>query len=114
MLSYAGARNQVCPDLASGARRSIDEQDFAGSYKTNGSRCAAGATRTLGVRSMSRPHGRFLSLPRRGALLPCVLLLLAGPAAAAEPPPAVLDSQSIVRGLGGGGVSTRGLEVAAK
>ena len=62
---------------------------------------------------MSRPHGRFPSLPRRGALLPCVLLLLAGPAAA-EPPPAVLDSQSIVRGLGGGGVSTRGLEVAAK
>lgn len=63
---------------------------------------------------MSRPQAKCSSARRRGVLLPCVLLVIAASAAAAEPPPQVLDSQSIVRGLGGNGVSTRGLEVVAK
>lgn len=64
---------------------------------------------------MSRPHrATGFALRARGALLPLALLSIAAVAAAAEPPPAVIDSQSIVRGLGSGGVSTRGLEVAAK
>jgi outer membrane protein OmpA-like peptidoglycan-associated protein len=63
---------------------------------------------------MSRPqYANHPAARRRSAPLPAVLLLIAG-LAAAEPPPAVLDSQSIVRGLGGGGLSTRGLQVAAK
>lgn len=62
---------------------------------------------------MSRPHANCSAARRRGVLLP-YLLLLVGLPAAAEPPPQELDSQSIVRGLGGGAVSTRGLEVAAK
>jgi len=61
---------------------------------------------------MSRPHAKCSAARRCAALLP--LLLVAGLASSAEPPPQELDSQSIVRGLGGGGVSTRGLEVAAK
>lgn len=62
---------------------------------------------------MPRPQAMCSTARRRGALLPYVLLVVAG-AAAAEPPPQLLDSQSIVRGLNGSGVSTRGLEIAAK
>jgi outer membrane protein OmpA-like peptidoglycan-associated protein len=61
---------------------------------------------------MSRPQAKCCAARRCAAsLLP--LLLAAGLALSAEPPPQELDSQSIVRGLGGG-VSTRGLEVVAK
>ena len=48
------------------------------------------------------------------ARLLLALLLSAGVVRAGEPPPTVVDSQSIVRGLSGPAVSTRGFQIEAK
>jgi OmpA-OmpF porin, OOP family len=60
--------------------------------------------------------GRAVSAAAVAARLLVPFLLLSGSANGAEPPPAVLDSQSIVRGLSAPApaVSTRGFEIEAK